>query len=104
MSEHDSLFKPYGQILLGLLVLTGITVGAAYIDFGHPWSDVIALLIAVCKASLVVTFFMHVKGSTSLIKVTAVGGFFWMVIFFAFVLADVLTRDFNLITAVGGGH
>ncbi len=37
-------------------------------------------------------FFMHVKGSTSMIKMAAVGGFFWLLIFGAFVLADVLTR------------
>lgn len=39
-----------------------------------------------------VTFFMHVKGSTSMIKICAAGGFFWLLIFGAFVLADVLTR------------
>ena len=56
-----------------------------------PWL-VVALAIALAKASLVVLFFMHVKGSTSLIKMAAVGGFFWLLIFGAFILADVLTR------------
>ena len=52
----------------------------------------VAFAIAATKASLVVLFFMHVKGSTSMIKMSAVGGFFWLLIFGAFVLADVLTR------------
>ena len=90
-AEHHSL-KPYVLVLLGLLALTWLTYGAALVDFGHPWSDLVALAIAVTKATLVVTFFMHVKGSTSLIKMSAVGGFFWLLIFFAFVLSDVLTR------------
>lgn len=83
---------PYWLVLAALLTLTWITYGAALIDFGHPWSDVVALAIAVTKATLVVAFFMHVKGSTSMIKMSAIGGFFWLIIFFAFVLADVLTR------------
>ncbi len=92
MSEHHHSLKPYFFVLVGLLILTWITYGAALVHMGHPWSDVVALAIAVSKATLVVTFFMHVKGSTSLIKMAAVGGFFWLLIFFAFVLADVLTR------------
>ncbi len=89
--QHHSL-KPYALALAALLVLTWVTYGAALVDMGHPWSDLVALAIAVTKASLVVTFFMHVKGSTSLIKMAAVGGLFWLLVFFAFVLADVLTR------------
>ena len=75
-----------------VLILTWVTYGAALVDMGHPWSDLVALLIALTKASLVVMFFMHVKGATSMIKMAAVGGFFWLLIFFAFVLSDVLTR------------
>lgn len=95
MSAHDTSLKPYVLILVGLLALTGLTVLAALIDFGHPWSDLVALVIALFKASLVVAFFMHVKGSTSLIKITAIAGFFWMLVFFAFVLSDVFTRAFD---------
>ncbi len=92
MSEHSSSLKPYVLVLLALLVLTAVTVAAAYINFGHPWSDAVALTIALGKASLVVAFFMHAKGSSPLIKIAAVGGFFWMLIFFVLILSDVLTR------------
>ena len=93
MSEsHDHSLKPYAFVLAALLVLTWVTYGAALVHMGHPWSDLVALAIAVTKASLVVVFFMHVKGSSPLIKMSAVGGFFWLIIFFAFVLSDVLTR------------
>ena len=93
MSEHEHSLMPYVWVLLALFALTGLTVGAALIDFGHPWSDVVALVIALAKAMLVVTFFMHVKGSTPLIKLAAAGGFFWLLIFFAFMLSDYLERS-----------
>ena len=93
MSDRPGhIVNPYLFVLLALLALTWVTYGAALVDMGHPWSDLVALLIAMTKASLVVVFFMHVKGSTSMIKLAAVGGFFWLLIFGAFVLADVLTR------------
>ena len=96
--HHDHSVGPYVMILVALLVLTGVTVGVAFIDFGHPWSDIVAMVIAVTKATLVVTFFMHVKGSSPLIKMAAVGGFFWLIIFFAIILTDFLTRNFQYTT------
>ena len=94
MAEHQQQHSllPYALVLGALLVLTALTVGVAYVDFGHPWSDLVALLIALSKATLVVLFFMHVKGSTSVIKITAAGSALWLVILFAFLMADVLTR------------
>ena len=92
MSDHDHNLKPYVFVLVGLLILTWVTYGVALIHMAHPWADIVALAIAMTKASLVVLFFMHVRGSTSMIKMSAVGGFFWLLIFGAFVLADVLTR------------
>jgi len=93
MAQHGALLKPYGLVLLALFSLTAITVLAAYVDFGHPWSDLVALAIALVKASLVVTFFMHVKGSSPLIKLSAVAGFFWVLIFFVIILTDYLERS-----------
>ena len=94
MADHSPSLKPYVLVLLALFGLTGITVGAAYMDFGHHYLNTfVAFAIAATKATLVVTFFMHVKGSTSLIKLSAVGGFFWLIIFFFFTLADIFTRS-----------
>lgn len=96
--DHNHSFTPYIIILVALLGLTGLTVGVAFIDFGKPWSDIVALAIAVTKATLVVSFFMHVKGSSPVIKISAIGGFFWLLIFFAIILTDVLTRGFHYTT------
>ena len=51
----------YRNVLLSLLVLTGITVWVSQIDLGGVGNIVVGLLIAVIKASLVVLFFMHLK-------------------------------------------
>ena len=51
----------YRNVLLALLVLTGITVVASQTDLGDPGNLIVGLLIALIKASLVVLFFMHLK-------------------------------------------
>lgn len=43
-----------------LLLLTGLTVAAAEIDFGS-WGLAIAMAIATTKATLVVAYFMHLR-------------------------------------------
>ncbi len=93
--HHDHPIKPYVMILLALLGLTGLTVGVAFIHFGEPWADIVAFTIAVAKATLVVSFFMHVRGSSPLIKVAAVGGFLWLLIFFSIILTDYFSRTFE---------
>lgn len=45
---------------IGLIILTGITVGAHYmIDAGETGNLIIAMVIATMKAGLVLAFFMH---------------------------------------------
>jgi cytochrome c oxidase subunit IV len=78
-----------------LLVLTGTTVFAAFVNLG-PFNPVVALLIATIKATLVVLFFMHVKGaSEKLTAAVVVSGFFFLLILLALSLADYLTRSWR---------
>jgi cytochrome c oxidase subunit 4 len=81
----------YVTIWITLGVLTGLTVLAGYQDFGFA-NTVIALSIAVTKASLVVLFFMGVRHNTPLTKVTAIAGFVWLFILFGLGMSDYLTR------------
>ena len=84
-------------VLIGasLIVLTGVTVGAALVNLG-PFNPVIALLIATIKATLVVLFFMHVKGaSEKLTAAVVVSGFFFLLILLSLSLADYLTRSWR---------
>lgn len=81
----------YCMIWLTLMVATGITVLAGYQDFGFL-NTIIALSIAVTKATLVVLFFMGVRHNTPLTKVTVIAGFFWLLILFGLGMSDYLTR------------
>jgi cytochrome c oxidase subunit 4 len=98
MAEHSSHhIVPqviYYGVFATLLVLTGVTVGAAYVDLGRL-NTVIALAIAGFKAIIVVLFFMHVKYSTRLIKLTLIAGVYWMGILLVLTLSDYLTRGWG---------
>ncbi len=91
MSVHVSPVKTYLAIFAALMVGTAMTVVAAFQDFGQM-NDVIALTIAVTKATLVVLFFMHVKYSTKLTTVVVVTGVFFLLVLFAFTLSDYVSR------------
>jgi len=78
-----------------LLIFTLITVKAAFIDLG-AFNPVVALLIATIKATLVVLFFMHVKGASErLTAAVVVSGFFFLAILLSLSLADYLTRSWR---------
>ena len=89
--HHVVPTKIYYAIFATLMVLTGVTVAVAYIDLGRL-NAVVALAIACFKAMIVVLYFMHVKYSTGLIKITVIAGLYWMGIIFVLTLGDYLTR------------
>ena len=93
MSEHIVPVKVYLMIFLALLVGTALTVIAAFVDFKYGvLNTIVAMAIAVAKATLVVLYFMHVRYSSRLIWVILAAAFFWMALLFAFTLADYFTR------------
>jgi len=79
-------FAVFGALLVGTL----LTVLVAKVDLG-PMNDVVALGIAATKAMLVILFFMHVRDSTRLIALTAVGGFLWLAILIGITLLNYVT-------------
>lgn len=89
--HHVVPLKIYYVIFAVLIALTAITVAVAYLDLGRL-NTVAALAIACFKALIVVLYFMHVKYSTRLIKLTVIAGLYWMGIIFALTLGDYLTR------------
>ena len=89
--HHVVPTRIYYAIFATLMVLTGITVWVAYIDLG-AMNAVAAIVIACFKALIVVLYFMHVKYSTRLVKLTVIAGLYWMGILFALTLGDYLTR------------
>ena len=92
MSEHIVQPRVYITIFLALMVGTGLTVVAAFYDFPGPLNAVVALTIAVIKATLVVLFFMHVRYSGRLIWLVIGSAIFWLAIMFALTISDYWTR------------
>ncbi len=97
MSEHVVSRKTYLIIFFALLVLTAATVWVAYFDLGRL-NVIVALSIAVLKATLVVLYFMHVRYRSKLTWVFVGAGFFWLAILVAFTLSDYATRNWVVIT------
>jgi cytochrome c oxidase subunit 4 len=91
MSGHTVSRSVYYLIFISLIVLTAITVYVAFLDLG-PFSDVIALGIAVTKATLVVLFFMHVKYSNKLVWAFVSSSILFLIILLAFTMSDFITR------------
>jgi cytochrome c oxidase subunit 4 len=96
MSVHTAI--PRVKTLVGvwtaLIVLTVTTAAVSYIELGE-WNIVLALLIAVCKASLVAWIFMGVRHTTSLTKLFCVAGLVWLGIMIAMTGSDYMSRSWN---------
>ena len=92
MSEHIVQPRIYIAIFLALMVGTGLTVLAAFTDFPGPLNAVVALTIAVVKATLVILYFMHVRYSPRLIWLVIGSALFWLAIMFALTISDYWTR------------
>ena len=79
--------------LVALLILTAITVGASYIQFGSGAANVvIALTIATIKACIVALFFMHLLHDKPVNGIIAVTGFIFLGIFLMFDFIDIGSR------------
>ena len=91
MSGHIVSPKIYLLILTALLAGTTATVAVAQIDLG-PFNIVVALTIAVIKATLVVLFFMHMKYSHRLNWIFFAAAVIWLILLISMTLVDVIAR------------
>jgi cytochrome c oxidase subunit 4 len=90
-SHHVVSIKVYFAIFAALMMLTAFTVWVAFIDLGSL-NVVVALAVAVTKATLVILFFMHVKYSSRLTWLVVGSGFVFLAILIAFTMSDVVSR------------
>ena len=93
MSGHVSPLSTYITIFLALMVLTALTVFAAFVNLGQ-FNAPIALAIAIFKATLVILYFMHVKYSSKLTKLVVMTGLFFLVILLGETMMDYASRGF----------
>ena len=104
MAEHSEHIVPsslYWIIFITLIIGTGLTAWIATVDLG-PFNTVVALVIATCKASLVVLFFMHVKyTSEKMTKAILISAVFWLLLLLILSLADYSSRRSEQNTLTG---
>ena len=91
MSDHVVPVRTYLLVFVSLMVLTFATVAASRYDFGEA-NTVVAMAIAVLKATLVVLFFMHVKYSNRLVQLMVVAAFLWLALLIGGALSDYVSR------------
>jgi cytochrome c oxidase subunit 4 len=90
--EHGATIGSLLAVYAILMLLLVATVGAAFIHLGN-FNIVLAMLIAITKASLVVWIFMHVKYGGRLVLIFATAAFIWLGIMFAITFSDYFTRS-----------
>lgn len=83
--------KTYLAIGCCLLVLTAATTAISYVELG-VFNAVVALAIACIKATLVVLFFMHIKYSSKMTKLTVCAGLFTFLVLITMTMSDYATR------------
>jgi cytochrome c oxidase subunit 4 len=91
MTNHIVTKRQYAYVFGILMILTLVTTWAGLVDLGRL-NVVVALAIAVIKASLVVLFFMHIYWSTKLNRVVVVAGFAWLALLLWLTLTDFVSR------------
>jgi cytochrome c oxidase subunit 4 len=97
---HIATFQFYVGIFVALVALTVLTVKVSYYDFG-PANIVIAILIATGKASLVATFFMHLRHDKLFNTLAFLSAFVFLGVFILLTYDDLLKRG-RVDNAYGG--
>src|SRR5215475_5013048 len=100
MADHsqghpENPIKYYIGVFALLMVMTGLTVFVAQFNLEKHWGPlnaIVALTIAVIKATAVVLIFMHVRWSSRLTQVIVVSAVFWLLIMLSFTVSDYFTR------------
>jgi cytochrome c oxidase subunit 4 len=90
-SHSHSTLPAYFGVFAALMVLTALTVWAAFQHLGI-WNTPVALAIAVTKALLVALFFMHLRSSPRLTMIVVSAGVFWLGLLLVITTSDYLTR------------
>ena len=91
MSHQVVSVRVYALVFAALLALTATTVAVSKLDLGE-YNFIAAMTIAVIKGTLVIAFFMDVRRASSMTKLFAAAGLFWLAILLVFILSDYLSR------------
>lgn len=94
MSGHHIISMKY---LLGtaiaLVILTVLTVAVAYIHIPEPFNLIVAIGIAVLKATLVAAFFMGLVWDKKINTMALLFAFLFFIIMVGITMTDTMFRD-----------
>ena len=94
-AHHVVSWKVYAFIFAALCVLTAVTVLVTGYDFG-PFNLIVALAVAITKATLVVLYFMHARYSPRLTGVVIAASLAFLVILVFLTWTDYVSRSWPL--------
>ena len=84
---HVHPASTYYKVFGALVFFTLLTVGVAQVHLG-PWNFIVAVLIATIKASLVASFFMHLKDDNRFNVMIFIGSVVFITVFFVYTMND----------------
>lgn len=90
--QHDISVPTYLAVFGALMVLTAVTVASAHVDLGH-FNIVVALVIAFTKATLVVTYFMHLRYGTNMTRAILIAGVLGVFLLMGIAIDDLRSRE-----------
>lgn len=95
MSEHSRHhimpISGYLAVWAALLVLTAVTVGVSYFNFG-VLNIAVAIIVATVKAALVCFYFMHLKYDTLFNRIIFFSTIIFIALFMGFTFIDINSR------------
>jgi cytochrome c oxidase subunit IV len=94
-AHHRSSLLSYILVFLTLMVLTVVTVAVSKIDLGE-FNTLVAMAIAILKATVVILWFMHVIHSPRMTWIIVLSSFLWLGVLFVLTFSDYLTRVWNI--------
>jgi cytochrome c oxidase subunit 4 len=94
MSEATIQPRVYLVVYTALMVLLGITIAGAYIPL-HWVATGLAFAIATVKAILIALYFMHLRESSTRVRVCAAAAVIWLGILIGGTLHDYLSRGWH---------
>ena len=90
--HHISTDKTLLSVAGALFFLTIITVGIHYLALPHPWSIIVAMVVAVMKASLVALFFMNLYWDKKFNSMLFIASIVFLALLVGLSLLDTLFR------------
>ena len=93
MSQRVLAPGTYWTVFAVLIGLTCLTIGVSFLPVTALWHSAIGLLIAICKASLVLLVFMHLMHSPRLTWLVIGAAVFWLGILCVLTLNDYYSRE-----------